>query len=79
MHMQNLFKIHSFIFKILRGNEILASFKGHNSEMNWRKWLLNNPEPDVVNINAYAKFVHNPFLHFQDIEGKQNSDIIQGP
>ena len=31
MHLQNLVKFHSFVLKILSGNEILASIKGHNS------------------------------------------------
>ena len=37
MHMQILIEIHSFIRKILSGNEIVTSFKGHNSAMNWQK------------------------------------------
>ena len=79
MHVQNLVEFYLFIFKILSGNEILTSFKGHKSVLNWRKLTLNNPKLDVVNIDQYAKFGQNPFLHSQDIERKQNSDIIQGP
>ena len=79
MHLQNLVKIHSFILKILGGNEILMSFKGQNSVLNWRNLTLKNPKLDVVNINAYPKFGQNPFIHSQDIERNQNSDIIQGP
>ena len=41
--------------------------------------MHNNPKPDVVKIKASAKFGKNPFIHTQDIERKQNSDIIQGP
>ena len=37
MHMQNFVKIRSFIRKIFSGNEIMMSFKGHNSVLNWRK------------------------------------------
>ena len=77
MHMQNLVKIYSFILKILNGNKILTSFKGHNSGMNWRKWMLNNPKLDVVNINAYAQIGQTLFIHSQDIERKRNSDDIQ--
>ena len=40
--------------------------------------MLNNPQLDV-NINACAKFGQNPIIHTQDIDRKQNSDIIQGP
>ena len=29
MHMQNLVKFHQFILKLLSGNEILTSIKGH--------------------------------------------------
>ena len=46
--------------------------------MNGRKWTLNNPKLDVVNINACAKFGQNPFLYTEDIEQKWNSDVIQG-
>ena len=79
MHVQNLVKIHFFVLKILSGNEILMTFKVHNSVMNGRKWTLNNPKLDVVNINACALFGQNPFLRTEDIERKRNSDVIQGP
>ena len=79
MCMQNFVKIHSFILKILCGNEILMLFKGRNSVMNRRKLTLNNPKLDVVNIYAFATFGQNPFIGSQDIERIRNSDIIQGP
>ena len=41
--------------------------------------MLNNPRLDVVNINSYATFSQNPFIRYQDIEWKRNSDDIQGP
>ena len=44
-----------------------------------KKWTLNNPKLDVVNINACAKFGQNPFIPAQDIERKRHSDVIQGP
>ena len=78
MHMQNLVKIHSLFLKILSRNEILTSYKGHNSVINWQKWMLNNPKLDDVNINAYAKFGQNPFIRSQHIERKQNSDVFKG-
>ena len=34
---------------------------------------------DVVNIKACAKYGQNPFIYTQDIERKQNPDVIQGP
>ena len=50
--MQNLVKIHSFILKILSGKEILISLKGHNSAINLQKTMWNDPNLDLVNINA---------------------------
>ena len=79
MHMLNLVEIHSFVLKILSGNEILMSFNGHYSVINWQKWMLNNPKPDAFKTNASAQFGHTPFIHAQDIERKRNSDVIQGP
>ena len=70
MHLQNLVKIHLFILQILSGNEILSSLKGRNSVTNSRKWTLNNPKLDVVNINACAKSGQNPLIHSQDIQRK---------
>ena len=63
--MQNLVKFHRLVLKkkkkkkkkkILRGKEILTSIKGHDSVINLRKLTRNNPNLDLVNINAYAKF-----------------------
>ena len=75
MHMQNLDKFHQFVLKILSGNEIRTSIKGHNSVINFQKLTLNNPNLDLVNINAYAKFGQIPFIRSQDIERKRNSII----
>ena len=61
--MQNLVKIYQFVLKILSGNEILTIIKRQNSAIN-----CNNP--DLVNINAFAKFGQNPSLRSQDIEQK---------
>ena len=41
--------------------------------------MLNNRKLNVVSINDYANFGQNPFIHSQDTEWKQNSDVIQGP
>ena len=76
MHRQTLVRIHLFILKILSGNKILILFKDHNSVINKQKLMLNNPNIDVVNIDAYAKFGQNPFIRSLDIEQKRNSDII---
>ena len=57
----------------------IKSNKGHNSVINWWKWTLNNPKLDNVNVIAQTKFGQNPFIHSQDIERKQNCDVIQWP
>ena len=49
-------KFCQFVGKILRGNEILASIKGHNSGTKVQKMIYNNPKLDLVNMNAYIKF-----------------------
>ena len=47
--------------KILSGNVILTSIKGHNSVTNLRKMTANNPNIDLVSIKLYkvwSKSVH---------------------
>ena len=39
----------------------------------------NNPNLDLVNMNAYTKFGEILSICSPDIEWKQNSDINQGP
>ena len=39
------------------------------------KWMCNNPTLDLVNMNAYIKFVT---ICSQDIEWKQNFGVNQG-
>ena len=41
--------------------------------------MRNNPNLDVFNINAYAKFSQIPSTISEDIEQKRNSDLNQGP
>ena len=74
--MQNLVKFHQFILKIISGNEILISIKGHNSVINMQKLTRNNPNLDLVSINA--NFGQIPSIRSQHIEQKQNFDINQG-
>ena len=45
-------KFCQFVLKILSGNEILKSIKGHNSVTNLQKMTGNNPNLDLGNINA---------------------------
>ena len=75
MHMQNLVRFHQIILRILSGNAIMISTKGHNSVINLRPLTPNNPNLDT---NAYTKFGQIPSIFSQDIGRKRNSDIILG-
>ena len=79
MCIQNLVGFCQFVLKILSGNEILMSIKGHNSVKIWRKMTGNNPKLDLVNVDVHTKIGQILSIRSQDIERKQNSDVIQGP
>ena len=72
MCIQNLVKFCPLVLKILSGNEILTSIKGHNSVANLRNLTLNNPNLDTINVNVYTKFGLILSIGSQDIERKQN-------
>ena len=57
MCIQNLVKLCPFILKILSGNEILTSIKGHNSVANLQRNMLNNPNLDVINLMCIQNLV----------------------
>ena len=79
MCIQNLVKFYPLVLKILSGNEIPTSIKGHNSVANLRKITHYNPNLDPINVNVYTKFGEILSIGSQDIERKLNSDINQGP
>ena len=79
MCIQNLVRFCQFILKILSGNEILTSIKGHNSVKILQKMTGNNPKLDLVNVDVHTKFGQILSIRSQDIERKRNSDINQGP
>ena len=79
MCIQNLVKFCRLVLKILSGNEVLTTIKGHNSVANLRKMTFYNPNLDLVNVNVYTKFGKILSIGSQDIELKRNSDINQGP
>ena len=62
--MQNLIKFHGCVHKILSGNKILTITKGHNCVVNLQKLTHNNPNLDLVKVNAYAKFDQIPLIFF---------------
>ena len=79
MCIQNLVKFCQLVLKILRGNEILTSIKGHNPVANLRNLPLYNPNLDIINVNVYANFGLILSIGSQDTERKRNSNINQGP
>ena len=79
MCIQNLVRFCQFVLKILSGNEILTSIKGHNSVKILRKMTGNNPKLDLVNVDVHTEFGRILSMRSQDIERKRNSDINQGP
>ena len=79
MSIQNLVGFCQFVLKILSGNEILTSTKGHNSVKILRKMTSNNPKLDLDNVDVHTKFGRILSIPSQDIERKRNSDVNQGP
>ena len=76
---QDLVRFCKFVLKILSGNKILTSIKGHNSVKILQKMMCNNPKLDLVNVDIHTKFGQILSIPSQDIERKQNSDDNQGP
>ena len=56
MCIQNLDGFCQFILKVLSGNQILKSIKGHNSVKILRKLTGNDPKLDLVNVDVHTKF-----------------------
>ena len=79
MCIQNLVRSCQLVLKILSGNKILTSIKGHNSIKILRKMTANNPKLDLVNVHVHTKFGQILSIRSQDIERKQNADVNQGP
>ena len=79
MCIQNLVRFCQFVLKILSGNEILTSIKGHNSVKILPKMTGNNLKLDLVNDDMHTKFGPILSIHSQDIERNRNSDVNQGP
>ena len=74
MYIQNLVKFYQLFLKILSGNEILTSDKGHNSVTNVCKIVCSNPNIDLANINANTKFGKILIVCSEDIQLKRNYD-----
>ena len=78
MCIQNLVKFCPLVLKILSGNEILTSTKGHNSVANMQKNVLYNPNLDVINVNVYINLVKFcPFI-LKILSGNEILTSIKG-
>ena len=53
--MQNLMNPINLVTRLDR-NEIQTLTKDHKCVVNLQKWACNNPNLDLVKVNAYAKF-----------------------
>ena len=70
MCIQNLVRFCRCVIKILSGNKVLTSIKGHNSVKILQKMMGNTPELGLVNVDVYTKFGQILSIHSQDIERK---------
>ena len=78
MCIQNLLKLCPLVLKILSGNEVLISNKGHNSVANMQKIVLYNPNLDVINVNVYKILVKFcPFI-LKILSGNEILTSIKG-
>ena len=63
----------------MSGNIILTPITGHKLVTNSQKMTGDNPNLDIVNINANRKFGKILSIYSEDIEQKRYSDVNQGP
>ena len=56
MHIKRLVRFCQFVLKVLSGNELVTSIKGHNSVKSLQKMTGNNPKLDLVNADVHTKF-----------------------
>ena len=79
--MQNFVRFHQIVPNILSGNEI-DNNQVHNYVVYMRKLTCNNPNVDLVNVNAYAKFGLIPLIRerkkmFMTIKGHNSGVNLQ--
>ena len=77
MHILNLVKFCKFVPKILSRKDVLVSIKGHYSGTNVRKIMCNNPNLDLVNMNAYIQFGEIQKQNFGINKGHNSSTNLQ--
>ena len=76
MCIQNL--VCPLVLKILSGNRILTTIKGHNSVANLQNLMLYNPNLDLINVNMYTNMVKIcPFI-LKILSGNEILTSIKG-
>ena len=75
MNTQTLIKFHPFAQKKLSGNEILTIAKSPNNVVNLQILIRNNPNVDLVNLNAYEISGVSPSVRSLDIKGNEILEI----
>ena len=78
MCIQNLVRFCQFVLKILSGNEILTSIKGHNSVKILRKMTGNNPKLDLVNVDVHTNLVRFCRAILKIMNGNKNVGRTEG-
>ena len=78
MCIQNLVKFCPLVLKILSGNEILTSIKGHNSVANLRKIMLYNPNLDLSMLICIQNLVKFCPLVLKILSGNEILTSIKG-
>ena len=78
MCIQNLVEFCPLVLKLLSGNEILTSIKGHNSVANLRNLTLYNSNLDLVIGNVYKILVEFCPLVLKILSGNEILTSIKG-
>ena len=71
MQIPSLVKIHWYLLKLPSINENTDLSRADNSVKNWRNLLINNPKPNLYNINTHNEFCENPLIFTQVIVWKR--------
>ena len=70
-------RIYPFLLKILSRNETDIA-QGPQLCNEFKTFVCDNPNLDLVNINVNAKFSQDPFIHSQNIKGNKILTSIKG-
>ena len=73
MHVPSLVKFHWYLLNLSSGNENMGVSQADSIKI-WRNLPINNPKPELHNINAHTKFGGNPLMFTQVIIRKWKTD-----